>query len=59
MHKGCIGSLPELYEPATLEPKGAVSQAWSVAEVLRIYAKVKRSAAAKQEIGAEKARMIA
>ncbi|VVC00939.1 Amylo-alpha-1,6-glucosidase [uncultured archaeon] len=59
MSKGCIGSLPELYEPATLEPRGAISQAWSVAEVLRIYAKVKRGISEKQEISAEKSRMIA
>jgi predicted glycogen debranching enzyme len=44
--KGCIGSLPEMYEPATGKPSGAISQAWSVAEVLRIYTKVKRTAAA-------------
>ena len=58
MSKGCIGSLPELYEPATLEPKGAISQAWSVAEVLRIYAKVKKSAAEVQETALSKSRML-
>ena len=42
MREGCMGTLPELYEPATMRPCGAVSQAWSVAEILRIYAKVKR-----------------
>jgi glycogen debranching enzyme len=46
---GCIGSLPEIYEPATMSPAGAISQAWSVAEVLRIYTKVKRSAAEGQK----------
>ena len=34
---GCIGSLPELYDSkAPNLPKGALSQAWSVAEVFRI-----------------------
>ncbi len=59
MNRGCMGSLPELYEPATMEPRGAISQAWSVAEVLRIYTKVKRSAVESQGISSEKARMIA
>ncbi len=45
MGEGCVGTLPELYEPATGNPAGAVSQAWSVAEVLRIYTKVKKAAA--------------
>lgn len=57
MDRGCIGSLPELYEPATLEPKGAISQAWSVAEVLRIYAKVKKGASEGQEAALSKSRM--
>ena len=48
MKEGCIGSIPELYEPKTMKPAGAPSQAWSVAEVLRIYTKVKKSAAEKQ-----------
>ncbi|MCX8194753.1 MAG: glycogen debranching enzyme N-terminal domain-containing protein [Candidatus Micrarchaeota archaeon] len=60
IRKGCIGSLPELYEPATMEPRGAISQAWSVAEILRIYTKVKKSAgevAEKKQLAAgEKAR---
>jgi predicted glycogen debranching enzyme len=42
--KGCIGSLPEMYQPKDMSPAGAISQAWSVAEVLRIYTKVKRAA---------------
>jgi predicted glycogen debranching enzyme len=41
MKQGCVGTIPELYEPSTLSPAGAPSQAWSVAEILRIYAKVK------------------
>ena len=40
----CIGTLPEMYEPASGMPAGAPSQAWSVAEALRIYTKVKKSA---------------
>lgn len=59
MGEGCIGTLPELYEPATMKPAGAVSQAWSVAEILRIYAKVKRKAALSQEAKFEKAGMLA
>jgi predicted glycogen debranching enzyme len=46
MKQGCIGSIPEIYEPATMRAEGALCQAWSVAEILRIYTKVKRSAAA-------------
>lgn len=45
MRQGCMGTIPELYEPKTMQPAGAVSQAWSVAEILRIYTKVKKSAA--------------
>jgi glycogen debranching enzyme len=48
MQSGCIGTLPEIYEPKSMRPEGAVSQAWSVAEILRIYAKVKRHAAQAQ-----------
>ncbi|MFA6907473.1 MAG: amylo-alpha-1,6-glucosidase [Candidatus Micrarchaeia archaeon] len=32
-----VGSLPEIYEADTLRPDGCISQAWSVAEVLRKY----------------------
>ena len=32
-----MGSLPEIYEGDTLRPDGCISQAWSVAEVLRAY----------------------
>ena len=35
--RGCIGSIAEIYDSKkTYLPKGAVAQAWSVAEVLRI-----------------------
>lgn len=46
MSQGCVGTLPEMYEPKSGKPAGAPSQAWSVAEVLRIYTKVKKQAAA-------------
>ncbi|MCX8197254.1 MAG: amylo-alpha-1,6-glucosidase [Candidatus Micrarchaeota archaeon] len=50
MSEGCIGSLPELYEPSTAKPAGAPSQAWSVAEILRIYVKIKRELLAKEQL---------
>ena len=35
--RGCIGSIAEIYDSKRpFEPKGAVAQAWSVAEVFRI-----------------------
>lgn len=35
--RGCIGSIAEIYDSAKpYEPKGTISQAWSVAEILRI-----------------------
>ena len=34
---GCIGSISELYDSAKPQlPKGAIAQAWSVAEIFRI-----------------------
>ena len=34
---GCIGSIAELYDSKKPQlPKGAIAQAWSVGEVLRI-----------------------
>ena len=32
-----VGSLPEIYDGGTLRPDGCISQAWSVAEILRKY----------------------
>ncbi|MEM2137725.1 MAG: amylo-alpha-1,6-glucosidase [Candidatus Anstonellaceae archaeon] len=55
MNAGCLGTVPEIYEPATMKPAGAVSQAWSVAEVLRIYTKVKRTKTATDRIAARNA----
>ena len=49
MAQGCAGTIPELYEPKTMRPAGAVSQAWSVAEILRIYTKVKKSSTIQNE----------
>ena len=35
--RGCVGSIAEIYDSKKPHlPKGAVAQAWSVAEVLRI-----------------------
>jgi len=37
LNKGCVGSISELYDSKTpYLPKGTISQAWSVSEVLRI-----------------------
>lgn len=37
--RGCIGSIAEIYDSIKpYEPKGAIAQAWSVAEILRIVA---------------------
>ena len=39
--RGCIGSIAEIYDSkAPYEPKGTISQAWSVAEILRIVTHV-------------------
>ena len=36
-NRGCIGGIAEIYDSKKpFEPKGTVSQAWSVAEILRI-----------------------
>ena len=35
--RGCIGSIAEIYDSKTpFMPKGAIAQAWSVAEIFRI-----------------------
>ncbi|MCX6769392.1 MAG: hypothetical protein NT051_01795 [Candidatus Micrarchaeota archaeon] len=41
MEKYGVGSLPEILEGDTLRAEGCIAQAWSVAEVLRIYTKLK------------------
>ncbi|MCX8174827.1 MAG: glycogen debranching enzyme N-terminal domain-containing protein [Candidatus Micrarchaeota archaeon] len=48
MSEGCIGSIAEIYEPASGKPAGAVSQAWSVGEIMRIYTKVKKAAISRE-----------
>jgi len=43
LREGCIGQLPEIYSgdfPA--ESKGCFAQAWSVGEMLRVYAALER-----------------
>ena len=36
--RGCLGSIAEIYDSKRpYEPKGAIAQAWSVAEILRMY----------------------
>lgn len=36
-HRGCIGSIAEIYDSVRpYEPKGAIAQTWSVAEILRM-----------------------
>jgi predicted glycogen debranching enzyme len=47
----CVGHIGELYEPATLESRGAIAQAWSVAEILRIYTKAKIGEASLSNFG--------
>ncbi|MEL6269814.1 MAG: amylo-alpha-1,6-glucosidase, partial [Chloroflexota bacterium] len=38
MAAGCVGSLSEIFDgDSPYEPRGAVAQAWSIAEVLRVY----------------------
>ena len=35
--RGCVGSISELYNSKTpFEPRGAIAQAWSIAEIFRI-----------------------
>ncbi|MBS3069033.1 glycogen debranching enzyme N-terminal domain-containing protein [Candidatus Micrarchaeota archaeon] len=43
MRIGCIGSIGEIFDNKTHAPVGAASQAWSVAEVLRVYTKCKKA----------------
>jgi glycogen debranching enzyme len=41
---GCLGSVSELFDgDAPHAPNGAVAQAWSVAELLRVYARLART----------------
>ena len=41
---GCLGSVSELFDgDAPHAPNGAAAQAWSVAELLRVYARLSRA----------------
>jgi len=40
---GCVGSIGEIFDHKTHAPVGAVSQAWSVGEVLRVYTKCRKA----------------
>jgi predicted glycogen debranching enzyme len=43
LNEACIGSVSEVFDAeAPYHPRGCVAQAWSVAEVLRAFAKVQR-----------------
>ena len=36
--RGCLGSIAEIYDSVKpFEPKGAIAQAWSIAEILRMF----------------------
>ncbi len=56
--QGCAGTLPEMFEPKSGKPAGAPSQAWSVAEVLRIYTKVKSGRTYDSSSHAKEAQLI-
>lgn len=58
MSEGCMGTLPEMFEPKSGKAAGAISQAWSVAEILRIYTKVKGVRAYDSSLHAKEAQMI-
>ena len=41
MRQGCAGQLPEIYDGENpSEGKGCFAQAWSVGEILRVYAAI-------------------
>jgi glycogen debranching enzyme len=47
LERGCLGSIGEIYEgDAPHRPVGAVAQAWSVAELLRVWKKLEGEAPA-------------
>jgi predicted glycogen debranching enzyme len=44
LRDGCLGSVAEIFDgDAPHEPRGAIAQAWSVAELLRVLAELDRS----------------
>jgi predicted glycogen debranching enzyme len=57
LSEGCIGSISEVFDAeAPYAPRGCPAQAWSVAEVLRVWLKTDRSLAnAQAEMGPESA----
>lgn len=43
MREGCIGQLPEIYDGVNpVSSKGCFAQAWSVGEILRVYAELEK-----------------
>ncbi|HWF85150.1 MAG TPA: amylo-alpha-1,6-glucosidase, partial [Vicinamibacterales bacterium] len=41
LDEACIGSMSEIFDAqAPYTPRGCIAQAWSVAEVLRVWAKI-------------------
>jgi len=45
LHEQCVGSISEIYDgDPPHEPKGAISQAWGVGELLRIRHLIKTTA---------------
>jgi glycogen debranching enzyme len=41
LHEACIGSVSEVFDAEGLfTPRGCIAQAWSVAEILRVWVKV-------------------
>ncbi|MEM2963328.1 MAG: amylo-alpha-1,6-glucosidase [Candidatus Anstonellales archaeon] len=42
LRKYGVGTVNEIFEAKTLRPDGCISQAWSVAEILRVYTTVKK-----------------
>ena len=48
--QACLGSVSEIFEAVEpFEPRGCVAQAWSVAELLRIYAGVQQAVGDREE----------
>ena len=44
MREGCVGQLPEIYDGENpTRSQGCFAQAWSVGELLRVYAELERN----------------
>jgi predicted glycogen debranching enzyme len=53
LNDGCIGSISEVFDAeAPYTPRGCIAQAWSVAEVLRVWVKLRRLAGQPQQSSA-------